>query len=208
MRTTTNLLTFASTTSTAADQIPALRMAILVGSTREGRVGSGIARWFADRATEHASLELDVVDLARFAFPAHYPLRPTEAMQEFAARIEQADAFVVVTPEYNHGYPASLKQAIDVGCGEWFAKPVGFVSYGTHGQGLRSVEQLRLVFAALHMVTVADVVSFNLFDGSLDDDGSPRDADAADVAVHRMLAELIWWAHALREARTERPYVA
>lgn len=200
--------TVATATLTSKRRGP-LHTAVLVGSTRQGRAGAAIARWFAALADRHANVgELDLVDLAGYDFPARLPLRTTAAMQQFSARIDRADAFVVVTPEYNHGYPASLKQAIDYGCDEWFAKPIGFVSYGTTGQGLRAVEQLRLVFAALHAVTVADVVSFDLFDGSIGDDGQPRNSESADVAAHRMLTQLAWWAHALRDARAAQPYVA
>ncbi|NDL58058.1 NAD(P)H-dependent oxidoreductase [Phytoactinopolyspora mesophila] len=185
-----------------------LRTAVIVGSTREGRGGAAIAQWFAECSRQEAALELDVIDLAEFSFPQRYPRRATPAMLDFSKRVDRADAFVVVTPEYNHGYPASLKQAIDYCCDEWFAKPVGFVAYGTAAQGLRAVEQLRQVFNALHTVTIADVVSFNRFDGSLGDDGRPRDTEAAGIAVRRMLAQLTWWARALRAARAELPFAA
>ncbi|WP_129669698.1 NADPH-dependent FMN reductase [Phytoactinopolyspora endophytica] len=196
--------TLAHLTAARTDE-PSLRTAVIVGSTREGRAGDGIARWFAGHAERDDRLDVDVVDLAGFAFPDRYPRRPNAAMKEFASRVDRADAFVVVTPEYNHGYPASLKQAIDYGCDEWFAKPVGFVSYGMSGRGLRAVEQLRQVFTSLHMVAVPDVVSFDLFDGSIAD-GRPRDAEAAETAVQRMLAQLTWWAYALRAARRAGAY--
>ncbi|NED98795.1 NADPH-dependent FMN reductase [Phytoactinopolyspora halotolerans] len=186
---------------------PPLRTAVIVGSTREGRAGESIARWLVGHAEEDERLDVDVVDLADFSFPSRYPRRPAPAMTEFASRVERADAFVVVTPEYNHGYPASLKQAIDYGCDEWFAKPAGFVAYGMSGRGLRAVEQLRQVFTSLHMVTVPDVVSFDLFDGSVVD-GRPRDAEAAEMAARRMLDQLAWWAHALRAARAAHAYAA
>ncbi|NED95341.1 NAD(P)H-dependent oxidoreductase [Phytoactinopolyspora alkaliphila] len=194
------------TTSSPTARIP-LRTAVIVGSTREGRTGESIARWFAGRAAQDERLTVDLVDLARYDLPRRLPRRPTLPMRELTATIDRAEAFVLVTPEYNHGYPASLKQAIDVGCDEWFAKPVGFVAYGTGGHGTRAVEQLRLVFAALHVVTVPDVVSFDLADGTLHD-GRPRDGERTDVAVRRMLRQLTWWAEALREAHAARPYVA
>lgn len=188
------------------DRLP--RTAVLVGSTRVGRAGDAVAGWFVGWAERQAELDVDVIDLGEFDFPLRYPARPTPAMSAFTGRVAAADAFVVVTPEYNHGYPASLKQAVDFACDEWFAKPAGFVSYGTTGQGLRAVEQLRLVFAALHMVTVPEVVSFNLFDGSVTDDGLPRDLAGAGASAERMVAQLTWWALALRSARNERPYAA
>lgn len=90
-------------------------------------------------------MALDVIDLADFDLPAVYPRQPGPAAKAFIKRIGRADAFVVVTPEYNHGYPASVKQAIDLPHAEWQRKPVGFVSYGGLAGGVRAVEQLRQV---------------------------------------------------------------
>ena len=115
---------------------------------------------------------------------------------------------MVVTPEYNHGYPASLKQAIDLAMQEWKAKPVAFVSYGGISGGLRAVEQLRQVFAELHAVTIRDTVSFAMAHGRFDSDGGLRDPDAAEAAVKVLLDELLWWGDALRAARAARPYAA
>lgn len=111
----------------------------------------------------------------------------------------------MITPEYNHGYPASLKLAIDSVHPEWKAKPVGFVSYGGMAGGLRAVEQLRLVFAELHMVTIRDVVSFHMAPAQFDNNGRPLD-DAANIAAKTMFDELIWWAQVLRHARATSPY--
>jgi NAD(P)H-dependent FMN reductase len=185
-----------------------VRTAVVIGSTREGRAGQAIGRWFAEAVQQDQGIEVDLIDLADYSFPDQYPKHETAQMKGFTGRIDAAEAFVVVTPEYNHGYPASLKRAIDYGCDEWFAKPVGFVAYGATAQGLRAVEQLRQVFAALHMMTIPAVVSFNLFDGSVTDDGRPRAAASPTVAVQQLLSQLRWWAHALRNARERHPYVA
>ncbi|WP_436790932.1 NADPH-dependent FMN reductase [Yinghuangia sp. YIM S10712] len=185
-----------------------LTVAVLIGSTREGRAGLALAEWFADCARERADLAVDTVDLAEFDFPARHPAQLTGAAAEFVARVDAADAFVVVTPEYNHGYPASLKQAIDLPYEEWRAKPVGFLSYGGLAQGLRAVEQLRQVFAELHAVTMRDGVSFNLYDGSLGEDGRPPAGSPAEKAAQVLLDQLTWWAHTLREGRQARPYAA
>jgi NAD(P)H-dependent FMN reductase len=124
------------------------------------------------------------------------------------AQLAEADAFVVVTPEYNHGYPAALKELIDSAGEEWHAKPVAFVSYGGVSGGLRAVEQLRQVFAELHVVSIRDSVSFQnawqLFDAT----GCPAEPDRCSAQMSRMLAKLHWWATALRTARTSAPYSA
>jgi NAD(P)H-dependent FMN reductase len=185
-----------------------LTLAVVIGSTREGRAGLALAEWFAGLANGRADLAVDLVDLAAFDLPAAPPTRPTAATAEFVARVAAADAFVLVTPEYNRGYPASLKQAIDLPYEEWRAKPVGFLSYGGLAQGLRAVEQLRQVFGELHATTVRDGVSFNVHDGSLGDDGRPRAGSGAEQAAAKLLDQLTWWALTLREGREARPYAA
>ena len=181
-----------------------LRVAVIVGSTREGRFGDGVARWFVGRAGRRADIEVDAIDLADHDLPFVYPAEPDEAVRAYVERIDRADAFVVVTPEYNHGYPASLKQAIDLPRGEWRRKPVAFVSYGGVGGGLRSVEQLRQVFPELHAMTIRDVVSFHHPTRWFDDEQRPIDEEGCNTAVEAMLDDLLWWGHALRRARKEQ----
>ncbi|MEU8139399.1 NADPH-dependent FMN reductase [Streptodolium elevatio] len=182
-----------------------LRVAVIVGSTREGRVGDRVAGWIADLAGRIPALEPVVVDLADFVFPARLPERPSTDMLGFVSAVGDADAFVVVTPEYNRSYPASLKQAIDYVYDEWRAKPVGFVSYGYKARGLLAVEHLRQVFAELHTVTMRDVVALDL--AAIADPVGPADGDA-EAAAKALLDQLVWWGTALREARAARPYVA
>jgi NAD(P)H-dependent FMN reductase len=123
-------------------------------------------------------------------------------------RIAEADAFIVVTPEYNHGYPAPLKSLIDSVGAEWRGKPVAFVSYGGISGGLRAVEQLRLVFAELHTVTMQNSVSFASAWEQFDGDGVLQQPERAERSMATMLAQLRWWAVALRDARRKIPYAA
>jgi len=183
-----------------------LRLAVIVGSTREGRFADTIARWFVEEAARD-DLVIDVLDLVDLDLPAHLPATRPPSVDAFAGRVAAADGFVVITPEYNHGYPAPLKQAIDLLRREWQAKPVGFVSYGGMSGGLRAVEQLRQVFAEVHAVTVRDTVSFH---GAWQcfADGRPVDAVGPAAAVKTMLDEWAWWAEALRTARHAHPYAA
>lgn len=185
-----------------------LRVAVIVGSTREGRFAPTVARWFIDQAGARPDMALDVIDLADVALPAAYPSEPGAAAVDYVARIDQADGFVVVTPEYNHAYPAALKQAIDLPTRQWRAKPVAFVSYGGISGGLRAVEQLRLVFAELHAVTVRDTVSFHNAWHRFDARGRLADPAGPEAAAKVMLDALAWWAHALRRARAAHPYAA
>jgi len=157
---------------------------------------------------------VDVIDLATIALPMTLPSFGAEpvhdavvALRDLTPRLGEADAFVVVTPEYNHSFPAALKNAIDWHQRQWHAKPVGFVSYGGISGGLRAVEALRLVFAELHAVTVRDTVSFHDAWRQFDADGTPLIPDGCNKAADTLLDQLTWWAHALHEAKVRSPYV-
>ncbi|MBP2474259.1 NAD(P)H-dependent FMN reductase [Crossiella equi] len=180
------------TSTTATER---LKIAVIISSTREGRLGPAVARWFLGEAATNHDVDLDLVDIA-------------DGVEGFAARIADADAFIVVTPEYNHGYPAPLKAAIDATYGEWRAKPVGFVSYGGMSGGLRAVEQLRQVFAEMHAVTVRETVSFHSVFEKFDANGPLADFEHSAAAAKLLLDQLSWFALALREAREKRPYGA
>jgi NAD(P)H-dependent FMN reductase len=178
-----------------------LQLAIIIGSTRDGRWGDKVAHWFADEARRRPDLLVDVVDLAEVELPAALPMQHTPAVQAYAERIDRADAVVVVTPEYNHSYPASLKQGIDVLNTPWRRKPVGFVSYGGLSGGLRAVEHLRQVFAELHAVTIREAVSLHRHPLLFDESGNLIDPTGPAAAAKVMLDDLVWWASALRTAR-------
>ncbi|MGH9210508.1 MAG: NADPH-dependent FMN reductase [Acidimicrobiales bacterium] len=183
-----------------------LSIAVIVGSTRAGRFGPTVANWFVTQAQVRDDMALDLVDLADVDLPPALPRQPSPSVQDYIARLDRADGFVVVTPEYNHGYPASLKQAIDVAYHEWQAKPVAFVSYGGTAGGLRAVEQLRQVFAELHATTVRDTVSFHMAHTAFDAAGEPVDTSGCSTAAKSLLDQLAWWAAALRTARAVHPY--
>ncbi|WP_007024687.1 NADPH-dependent FMN reductase [Saccharomonospora iraqiensis] len=180
------------------------RLVVLVGSTRRGRFCPVPADWFAAEARAHGALSVEVLDLTEFDLPQS--LDTTPDVTALGERLAAADGFVVVTPEYNHSFPSALKTAIDHYHSEWQAKPVAFVSYGGMGGGLRAVEQLRLVFAELHAVTMRNTVSFHNYPTVFGEDGTPADAASASAAAKQMLDQLAWWAVALRRARAEHPY--
>lgn len=192
-----------------------LKIAVLLGSTRDGRFGPAVANWVMDHLAQRHDMEADLIDLVETPLPTVFPVlgqppASQEARDLLAAvspRMAAADAFVIVTPEYNHSFPAALKNAIDWHGTEWHAKPVAFVSYGAFSAGLRAVEHLRLVLAELHAVTIRDSVGLQHPWAQFDGDGKAVDP-AADAAAKVMLDRLAWWAHSLREARITRPYAA
>ncbi len=186
----------------------ALHVTVVVGSNRHGRFGPVVARWLLDRVRGRDGLTVDVVDVADLDLPTTMEPtdRATAALADVTPKLDRADAFVVLTPEYNHSFPAGLKNLIDWHFGEWQAKPVALVTYGGLAGGLRAAEHLRQVFAELHAVTVRDTVSFHNAGAAFDDEGRLKDPAGADAAAKTMLDQLVWWATALREARRRRPY--
>jgi NAD(P)H-dependent FMN reductase len=183
-------------------------VALIYGSTRVGRLCDRVAVWVAKQISERHEFEVEVID------PASPPVRaPAEGSDAYdlawlREHMRKADAFVVVTPEYNHGYPAALKHLIDAVGAEWHAKPVAFVSYGGVSGGLRAVEQLRQVFAELHAVTIRDSVSFASAWEQFDAEGTLKNPERATRQMEILLKRLAWWAHTLRNGRTAVPYAA
>ncbi|GAA2108403.1 NADPH-dependent FMN reductase [Actinomadura alba] len=186
----------------------ALHVAVIIGSTREGRVGDSVGRWLMARIRRRAEIEPTTIDLADFEFPFHYPCEPTEQMLDLTARIGVAEAFVIVTPVYNRSFPASLKQAIDYAYDEWRAKPVGIVAYGYRSEGLYAMEHLRTVFGELHTAMMRSNVSIDLLDGGFEETHRSRDAEGLGLQVESLLDQLTWWGLALRDGRAARPYVS
>ncbi len=172
-----------------------IRIAVIYGSTRKGRFCDKVGRWVAEQIQDSSKFRVDIVDPAA---------SESDAMQK---QLAAADGFIVVTPEYNHGYPAPLKAVIDSVGAEWYGKPVAFVSYGGISGGLRAVEQLRLVFAELHTVTIRDTVSFSSAWEQFDKEGTLLQPERAQKSMAVMLARLYWWATVLRDARAATPYM-
>ncbi|MDS1272379.1 NAD(P)H-dependent oxidoreductase [Lipingzhangella sp. LS1_29] len=188
-----------------------LHVAVIIGSTRQDRFSPTPARWIAKRARQRGDLTVDLIDLKDAALPeilgGNDPDAPLpEPVQRLQPRLAQADAFIVVTPVYNRGYPASLKSAIDWYFYEWNAKPVGFVSYGGVGGGLHAVEQLRQVFNEVHSPTIRNTISFANYWERFDEHGETTDGESLENAAKGFLDQLDWWAHALRDARERVPY--
>ena len=183
-----------------------IKVGLIYGSARKGRFCDKVAGWAAEQIRAAGRYVVDVIDPA-VVMPQ--PGQMEEGQQRSAnlwQRMAAADAFVVVTPEYNHGYPAALKSLIDSVGAEWQAKPVAFVSYGGVSGGLRAVEQLRLVFAELHAVTIRDSVSFSGAWEQFDEAGKLREPDRAARSMATVLERLSWWALVLRNARVAMPY--
>jgi len=182
-----------------------IHVALIYGSTREGRFCDVVAGWAAAEIGGHTGFTLQLVDPRAMDLPIRHG-QSNAALHALEQQLAEADAFIVVTPEYNHGYPAALKFVIDSFKAPWRAKPVAFVSYGGISGGLRAVEQLRLVFAEVHAVAIRDSVSFANARAAFDAGGRLLDPDAPRLAMATMLRHLHWWAAALRAARAASAY--
>lgn len=188
----------------------AVQLAVIVGSVREGRFGPTVAAWIAEEAARDGRFEVDVIDLAEFDIPLALPAVPPAlepnpprpaGMDELTRRLERADAFVIVTPDYNRSYPAALKAAIDWHFTQWQNKAIAFVGYSGGSGGLLAIEHLRQVFNELDAHTVREYVSFPRYYLLFGEDGKLLEPSEPAEAARRMLGRLHWWAAALAAAR-------
>ncbi len=187
-----------------------MRIAIIVGSTRPGRKGSGVGRWVHDLALRRASTDVtyDLVELADQALPlldeavdagAANRDYERESTRAWSRLIDGYDGFVFVTPEYNHGVPAAMKNAVDLLYPEWNNKAVGFVGYGFDG-GTRAVEQWRTICSAVVMFTVRSQVALQNFADFEGNEFRPQERRAAGLS--RLLDQLEAATAAIRTLRT------
>ncbi|CCF64959.1 NADPH-dependent FMN reductase [Nocardia cyriacigeorgica] len=188
-----------------------VKLAVIIGSVRDGRFGPVVANWFADHARAHGGYDVDVIDLADYDIPLELPAVPPAmnpdpdrpaGMVGLTERLSAADAYVIVTPDYNRSFPASLKAAIDWHFTQWQGKTIGFVGYSGGSGGLLAIEGLRQVFNELDAHTLREYVSFPRYYLLFDENGQLREPEEPAAAARTMLDRLHWWASALTAARS------
>ena len=192
-----------------------IKIQVILASTRQARFGDKPAQWILGEAKKVEGAEAELVDLKEWALPVfEEPTLPammggkynSEAVQKFANKIKEADAFIIVTPEYNYGYPSALKNALDSIYVEFNNKPVAFVAYGGVG-GARAMEQLKQVSIGLQMAPIWHSVNIQgEVMKAIATAGLPIKAEPfAPLAqkTGQMLTQLMWWAKALKTARTQ-----
>jgi NAD(P)H-dependent FMN reductase len=204
-----------------ARSINPIKIKIILGSTRQGRFSEKPGQWIFEEAKKLEGVEAELLDLRDYEMPffdsAMSPAMTqgkyeNETVQKWAEKINEGDAFIIVSPEYNHGYPAVLKNALDVIYPEWNQKPVGFVAYGG-AMGARSVEQLRQVAVELQMAPIRNAIHIpnDIFFPAMMGKGpqdpkemfEPMRKGPAGDPVERFFNDLLWWARALKKARME-----
>ncbi|CAB3764199.1 NADPH-dependent FMN reductase [Paraburkholderia solisilvae] len=188
------------------------RISVIVGSVRPQRFAEKPANWIAEHLRKHSAVDTRILDLADFPMPMYddplppaYPGRApftNEVVIRWTAEIAASDGFVIVTPEYNHGYPPVLKNALDWVYAEWSRKPVAFVAYG-EVEGARSVVHLRDVVATLGMASIKRDVQlpFSALMAHYRAGDVAAELAKFDNAATTMVDDLLWWTNALKEAR-------
>lgn len=190
-----------------------LHVKVIVGSTRPNRFSEKTLPWLTAALDTTEGIVYEVLDLKEWQLPFFdYPMSPAyitngqypnEVATKFAEKIKEADAFLIIAPEYNHGYSAVLKNALDSVYAEWNQKAVGFISYGSVGGG-RVVEQLRQVAVELQMAPIRNAVHIQAPWNLLTEDGSLKEGvlEDYDHALADTIEQLVWWGNALKPART------
>lgn len=191
------------------------KLHIVIASTRPGRVGPAVARWFHDFARQHSRFDVRLVDLADFELPIYdEPRHP--AMQQYehahtkawSASVAEADAFVFVTPEYNFNPPPSFVNALNYVYREWNYKACGFVSYGGVSGGLRAVQMAKQLVTTLKMMPMVEGVAVPMVTQALDEQGGFASNKLIDHSAQQMLDELAKWTDALASLHRRAPVPA
>ena len=195
-----------------------IKIKIILGSTRQNRFSEKPAQWIFEEAKKLEGVVAELLDLRDYPMPFFdSPMSPSmakgqysnEVIKKWAEKINDGDAFIIVAPEYNHGYTAVLKNALDVIYTEWNRKPVGFVSYGS-AVGARSVEQLRQVAVELQMAPIRNAIHIpvDIFFAAMMGEGptgsemfEPIRKGLMGDPVERFFNDLLWWARTLKAAR-------
>lgn len=187
-----------------------MKIQVILGSTRPQRQSEKVGKWVIKQISKNSEVEAELIDLKDWPLPFYNEVSgvgylngnfSVEIAKKWGEKIAEADAYIIVTPEYNHGYSAVLKNALDYAYSQWNNKPIGFVAYGGIVGGSRSVEQLRLVAIELQMTPIREAVYIPAVWEVFDETGNLKEANAYNQTFESMLKQLIWWTKALKEAR-------
>lgn len=190
-----------------------LNIYLILGSTRQGRQGEKVANWTHKylKSIAPKDINIELVDLRDWPLPfyekAEEPVSSTEEPESdeidirWRKKIAKADGFIIITPEYNHGYPAVLKNALDHAFADWNHKPVAFISYSS-GQiaGARSVEQLRQIGSTLMLVVLREAVHIPVISKAFDEKGEPTD-EKLSARIDKLFSIFVLYANQLKELR-------
>lgn len=186
-----------------------IKIQVILGSTRQNRFSEKPGSWILEKLKTTAGIEAELIDLRNYSLPFFdEPISPAmsggkytlDLASKWAEKIGEADGYILVSPEYNHGYSAVLKNALDYVYKEWNKKPVAFVSYGGVSAGTRSVQQLKQVVLELQMIPIRNAVHISNYWSLLDEKGNLK-TDSLEDGARMMIEQLIWWAEKLKVIR-------
>lgn len=185
-----------------------VRIGIIIGSTRPGRVGESVARWVSEVAGRRSDAEFELVDIKDYELPLlDEPVPPAmgqyskEHTKKWAAKVATFDAFIFVTPEYNHSVPGSLKNAIDFLFNEWNNKVAGIVSYGSVG-GVRAAEHLRQILGEVQIADVRTNAAFSLFT-DFENFSVFKPAKNHEKTIDTMISQIVSWGTEFKNIRSK-----
>lgn len=187
-----------------------MKIAVILGSTRKVRRGARVAKWLMKQLAQFKDIQFELLDLVDYPLPFYAEDNSPDSLKngytnevatKWAAKIAEADAFILIVSEYNHGPTASLKNALDYVYKEWNKKPVSFVSYATGaGGGVRAVEQLRPIVSELQMAPMEAAVHISHVLDTIDENGNLITGHYNERIV-KVMKQLLWWTEALKSAR-------
>lgn len=184
------------------------QLKIIIASTRPERKGHLVAEWFTTIAKEYSNFQIEILDLKAINLPLmDEPNHPrmkkyvNDHTFQWSEKIHEADAYVVVTPEYNYGYPATLKNAFDFLSVEWEEKPVAFVSYGGVSAGTRAVQDLKPLVTTFAMMPIPQAVNIPFFSQLINEEGKFEGNELLVKSAHVMMQKLQKWTKALKKMR-------
>lgn len=188
------------------------KVKVISATVRPGRKGPTIAQWITEQANAHGSFEVELLDLAEINLPLmNEPVHPRMKQYEhdhtkaWSAKIEEADAFIFVTAEYNYSYPASLKNALEYLSHEWAYKPAGIVSYSAGSfAGVRAVMSLKTDLLTLRTIALAEVVNIPSMNEFINDDGVFMPNEIILSSAKLMLNELVWWTKGMKAIKENK----
>lgn len=188
-----------------------LNIKFILGSTRDGRAGEKVAKWIFDLASQHKGFKAELLDLKELNLPwytdatspAYVKGYSNPITQKWSEKISSADAIVLICPEYNHGYSAPVKNALDLLYHEWNFKPISFVSYGGISAGTRATQQLKQVALELQMHPIRESVHIPMIWQAFDENGQLKNIEVYNQSAQAMLDKLVFWAHSFNDIRSK-----
>lgn len=187
-----------------------IKIQVILGSTRPNRQSEKVGKWVVEQISKNKEIETELIDLRDWSLPFYNEVSgllslktelSVEIAKKWQQKVKEADGYIIVTPEYNHGYSAVLKNALDYAYYEWHNKPIGFVAYGAAVGGARAVEQLRLVAIELRMAPISEAIYIPLIWSAFDEKGNLKDEDSYNKRFDLLIEQLLWWTKALKAAR-------